>query len=80
VNRGSGANTCETVTSERPELERVAAAGAKLQRARELTDAAREELGGAILAAHVKGASVRVIARAAGISYARVFQIIREKR
>lgn len=34
----------------------------------------------AILAAHTTGASVRVIAGAAGISYARVFQIIREER
>lgn len=68
------------MTRQPPELERVAAAGAKLQRARELTDAAREELRQAILAAHATGASVRVIARAAGISYARVFQIIRENR
>lgn len=62
------------------ELERVAAAGAKLQRARELTDVARAELRAAILAAYAEGASVRVIARAAGISYARVFQIIREEQ
>ena len=68
------------MTTQPPELERVAAAGAKLHRARDLTDAAREELRAAILAAHAKGASVRIIARAAGISYARVFQIIRESR
>jgi hypothetical protein len=67
------------VTKRPSELERVAAAGQKLQRARELTDAARTELRAAILAAHATGASVRVIARAAGISYARVFQIIREE-
>lgn len=43
-------------------------------------DAARMELRWAILAAHAEGASVRVIARAAGISYARVFQIIHEEQ
>jgi len=43
-------------------------------------DAARMELRSAILAAHAEGASVRVIARAAGISYARVFQIIHEEQ
>jgi DNA invertase Pin-like site-specific DNA recombinase len=68
------------VTSQAAELERVAAAGKKLERARELTDAARTELRAAIVAAHATGASVRVIARAAGISYARVFQIIHEEQ
>jgi|SoiMethySBSTD1v2_1073268.scaffolds.fasta_scaffold2929076_1 Homeodomain-like domain-containing protein len=62
------------------ELERVAAAGAKVKRARDVMDAARMELRWAILAAHAEGASVRVIARAAGISYARVFQIIHEEQ
>jgi DNA-directed RNA polymerase specialized sigma24 family protein len=62
------------------ELERVAAAGAKVKRARDVMDAARMELRSAILAAHAEGASVRVIARAAGISYARVFQIIHEEQ
>jgi molybdenum-dependent DNA-binding transcriptional regulator ModE len=61
-------------------LERVAAAGDTPRRARELPDAAREELRAAILAAHAKGASVHVVARAAGISYTRVFQVIRESR
>jgi hypothetical protein len=58
------------------ELERVTEAGKNLQRATALSDLARQELREAILAASAKGASVRVIARAAGISPARVQQIV----
>jgi hypothetical protein len=73
VDRGTPANRRLV----KRELEKVALAGEKLRRANELTDLARQELHAAILTASAKGASVRVIARHAGISPARVQQIVR---
>jgi hypothetical protein len=62
------------------ELDRVARAARKVQKADAAAHQARAELREAILAAHREGASMRRIAGVAGVSYTRVFQIIRETR
>jgi DNA-directed RNA polymerase specialized sigma24 family protein len=57
-------------------LERVAALADQLRQADQEADRLRAELRAAILEAHREGQSVRKIARAAGLSSARVHQII----
>jgi len=62
------------------ELDRVKAASARLQNVSEWESEARREFETAIrAAAHKNGASTRQIARVAGVSHARIFQIVKER-
>jgi hypothetical protein len=62
------------------ELERVSEAAKRLHDAARKEEKARRELYAAIKRAHQKNASLREIARAAGLSHARVAQILRDGR
>ena len=62
------------------ELDRVKAASARLQHVSEWESEARREFETAIReAAYESGASTRQIARVAGVSHARIFQIVKER-
>jgi len=62
------------------ELDRVKAASARLQHVSEWESEARHEFETAIReAAYKSGASTRQIARVAGVSHARIFQIVKER-
>jgi DNA-directed RNA polymerase specialized sigma24 family protein len=56
-------------------LERVAALAEQLRQTDQEADRLRAELRQAILEAHREGMSLREIARAAGISHTRVYQL-----
>jgi lambda repressor-like predicted transcriptional regulator len=62
------------------ELERVSDAAKRLDEAARKEDKARRDLYAAIKRAHRKSASLREIARAAGLSHARVAQILHDGR
>jgi hypothetical protein len=62
------------------ELELVSNAAKRLREAARKEDKARRELYAAIKSAHRKDASLREIARAAGLSHARVAQILHDGR
>jgi ParB-like chromosome segregation protein Spo0J len=62
------------------ELERVSKAAKRLGEAARQEDKARRDLYAAIKWAHQKNASLREIARAAGLSHARVAQILHDGR
>jgi hypothetical protein len=61
------------------ELKRVALAADRLKRRRAQVKADEAELRDAIWEAHKAGASVRLIARVAGISASRVHQILQRQ-
>jgi hypothetical protein len=58
------------------ELDRVKAASGRLQKVTDWQSEARHEFESAIHDAYKSGASTRQIARVAGVSHARVFQIV----
>jgi SMC interacting uncharacterized protein involved in chromosome segregation len=58
------------------ELDRVKAASGRLQKVTDWQSEARHEFESAIHDAYKSGASTRKIARVAGVSHARVFQIV----
>jgi transcriptional regulator with XRE-family HTH domain len=62
------------------ELERLSDAAKRLRDAAQKEDKARRELYAAIKRARRKNASLREIARAAGLSHARVAQILHDGR
>jgi hypothetical protein len=62
------------------ELERVSDAAKRLREAARKEDKARRDLYAAIKRARRKDASLRAIARAAGLSHARVAQILHDGR
>jgi transcriptional regulator of aromatic amino acid metabolism len=62
------------------QLDRVKAASSRLQHVSGWESEARREFETAIReAAYKSGASTRQIARAAGVSHARIFQIVKER-
>jgi transposase-like protein len=61
------------------ELDRVKAASGRLQKVSDWQSEARHEFESAIHDAYKSGTSTRQIARVAGISHARIFQIVKEQ-
>jgi hypothetical protein len=59
-----------------PELDRVKAASGRLQKVTDWQSEARHDFESAIHDAYKSGASTRQIAGVAGVSHARVFQIV----
>lgn len=53
--------------------------GRRFQRQKKALEATHEELAGAIVEARRGGATLRAIAAATGLSYARIFQLTKEK-